>query len=234
VVDLYVSEFAAAWAREGRTELFEDAAGFAPALERCLLEAGRGRRWFQRRSVRIWLSGALARPFVVAPVAGLRSISEAQEVARAAAGAATGIAGPALVQLEGMPTLAPTLATAVAQSVIDQIRTVLKAHGFTVMSLRPWWARALDARLMQRSGAALVAVDEADGVTLLGASGSAATMAMTLLPRPDPEQTLAMVRRLCMGHDVPLDRVWSCVIDMGRFHQGVNGLQWFALEEAGA
>jgi hypothetical protein len=229
-----VSEFAVAWAREGRTEVFEDAAGFAPALARCLLQAARQRRWFERKSVRVWLSAALARPFVVGPVAGLRSVSEAQEIARAAAGAATGIAGPWAVQLEGMPTLAPTLATAVAQSVIDQIQTVLKAHGFTMMSLRPRWARALDARLMQRSDAALVAVDEPDGVTLLGASGSTPTVAMTLQPRPESGQTLAMVRRLCMGHDMPLDRVWSCVIDVERFHQGAHGLQWSALEEAGA
>jgi hypothetical protein len=231
MVDLYVGQSVVAWARDGRTEVFEDAAGFAPALERCLLQAKREWRWFERKSVRVWLSGASARPFIVAPVAGLRSAAEAQAIATAAAGSATGIAAPCAVQLEGLPTAFPTLATAVAQSVIDAIHTAMKAHGAMAVSLRPWWARALDARLGQRLGATLVAVDEPDGVTLLGASGSVPTVATTLVPRPDPKQTLTMVRRLCMGHDVPPDRVSVCVFAVEHFHESVNGVHWSALEE---
>jgi hypothetical protein len=234
MVDLYVGESVVAWARDDRTQVFEDAAGFAPALQRCLLEVGRERRWFERRSVNVWLSGALARPFVVAPVAGLRSVAEAQAIAIAAAGPATGIAAPCAVQLEGLPTAAPALATAVAQHVIDAIHTAIKAHGATAVSLRPWWARALDARLKQRSGATLVAVDEPDGVTLLGASDSGPTVAMTQVPRPDPEQTLTMVRRLCMGRDVPPDRVLLCVFAVERFHESMSRVHWSALEEATA
>jgi hypothetical protein len=234
MVELYVGERLVAWARVGGTEIFDDAAGWVPALERCLKEVVRQQQRFSRSSATVWLSGALARPFLVEPVAGLKSFEEAQAVATSAAAAATGLEGPCAVQLEGMPTHQPTLATAVGQALVDQLLAALKQHGTGLVSLRPWWCRAMNHQLQRIPDTALICVNEPGVATLLGASGTVPTVATTLVPRPEPDQTLAMMRRLCMGHGMPADRAATGELDVMRFHENVDGMHWSLLQEPSA
>jgi hypothetical protein len=210
VVDLYVDERLVALAGAQGPERF-DGADAVMALSRALGAFQRRRRWFERRSVRLWLSGALARPFVLEAVKGLRSVAEATAVAAAAAPGATGLAGPVIVVLESLPDERTAVATAVEQRVLGGIHSTLVQHGLRAGSIRPWWAGALDARLRHEPATRLLCVEEPGAATLLASDGP--SLAMTVAPC-DPAQLGALMRRVCIGQGLDVAQAALVRLDL--------------------
>jgi hypothetical protein len=69
-------------ARRGPVAEWVGHADPALALREALAQVGEGSRWRRRRRVRIWLSSALARPFLLPPVSGLGNAREVQALAK--------------------------------------------------------------------------------------------------------------------------------------------------------
>jgi len=154
----------------------------------------------RRAAVKLWLSGALARPFLVEPVPGLRGWREAQRVAMGLAPDATGLAGPCSVWLDdGLPAHG-VLAVAVDQSTLRSIETQLEREsGMRIASMRPWWAHALDGALTSDADRRLLVVEEPDAWTLLGGVGAEFSLASTCWPLPEHDQAMGWVRRSLLG-----------------------------------
>jgi hypothetical protein len=227
MVDLYVDERVVVWAGRGGAVRFEGGEGLVPQLARCLAETKSQWRWFDRRAVRVWLSGALARPFVVEPVGGLRSIAEAQALAKSAAPGATGLAGPCVVQLESIPIERAAIATAVERRVVDALLSALRQSKLTAHSIRPWWAHALAARRRRRQ-TQMVCLDDATSVTLL--AGDVEPLAMTLAGC-DAAQRQAVTRRVCVGQEIGIESVEIGEMDLSQFGCP-EAVVWSALGEA--
>src|SRR5688500_3527851 len=80
-----------------------------------LFECVSGQRpsgWRGRAAARIWLSGALARPFLCGPVEGLKRWAEVEAFATAMAPDLTGLAGPCVVHVDEWPKPDAVLAVA--------------------------------------------------------------------------------------------------------------------------
>jgi hypothetical protein len=210
---------------------FDDGQGLEAALSRCLVGVKRHRRWFDRRSVRIWLSGALARPFVLEPVAGLRSVVEATALAQAAAAGATGLSGVCAVALESLPVGRLALVTAVEQRVLDALFATLKRHRMTAQSIRPWWARVLEERLRAAAPPQMVCIAEGPVATLLAGEGPA--MAMTVMSS-DAQQLGGLVRRVCTGQGIEPERAEVTEVDLGCWGQTRTTASWSPLLVAAA
>jgi hypothetical protein len=229
MVDLYVDESLAVWTRNGEVHRFDDGQGLEAALSRSLVEVKRHRRWFDRQGWRIWLSGTLARPFVLEPMSGLRSVAEARALAQGAAAGATGLNGACAVALESIPIDRSALVTAVEQRVLDVLLTTLKQHGMAVRSIRPWWARVLEQRLQASPPPQMVCVVEGRVATLLAGEGPA--LAMTVMAT-DMLQLGSLVRRVCTGQDIESDRVEVRRLDLDRWGQTQVGAAWSPLVAA--
>jgi hypothetical protein len=228
MVDLYIDEKAVVWVRSARMERFDDEDGFAPALSHCLDQVQRHWRWFDRKAVNVWLSGALARPFVVEPVDGLRSTAEARAFAQAAAPAATGLAAPCAVQLEAMPVRRAVIATAVERCVLDALLGALRQRKVVARSIRPAWASAVKDRLRQQPQAQMVCFIEPSGATLLAGEGP--SLAMTVA-HADAAQVNALMRRVCVGQGISVDCAAVTRLDMQRL-RSTRGMEWSVLGEA--
>jgi hypothetical protein len=145
---------------------------------------GRRRRTVLRPSVHVWLTGALARPFLFGPVAGLKGWREAHSAASLIAPANTGLQGPCVACLEASPLVEAVLATAVDDSVLDALYDAAKMRGLRIASIRPAWGCAVNAwpRYAEKDG--LLVCGEADAVTVIAMRDGSATFAATYAPAP--------------------------------------------------
>lgn len=114
--------------------------------------------------LRAWLSGSLARPYLVPAASGARNPREAHALAAAMAPDATGVSGDLRVWLDRWRADRPTPAVAIAETVWQRLHaSVAAAHDLrrdasngrrrptlTVASVRPWWNLPVD-RLLQDS-----------------------------------------------------------------------------------
>jgi hypothetical protein len=229
--DLYVDDGPVVWARDGEVLRFDEGQGLDAVLSRCLVEVKRHRRWFDRRGVRIWLSGALARPFVIEPVSGLRSVAEATALAQSAAAGATGLSGVCAVALESLPVGRPALVTAVERQVLDGLLATLKRHRMTARSIRPWWACVLEERLRTSPQPHLVCIAEGRVATLLAGEGP--VLAMTVMSS-DAQQLGGLVRRVCAGQGIEPERAEVTEVDVARWGHARTTASWAPLVVAAA
>ena len=228
MIDLYVDDNLVVWAGRGGAVQFEGSEGLASLLSRCVVESKSHWRLFDRRAVRVWVSGALARPFVVEPVSGLRSVAEAQALAESAAPGATGLGGPCVVRLESIPIERAAIATAVERRVVDALVSVLRQGKLTVRSIRPWWAYGLAEVARHQRHSQMVCLDDATTVTLI--AGDLQPLAMTL-EGCDVAQREAVTRRVWVGQGIGIERVAIGGLDLSRFG-GSGAVVWSALGEA--
>ena len=150
--------------------------------------------------MRVWLSGALARPFVCGPVQGLKRWGEAELLAQATVSEATGLDGPCEVSLDAWPHPLPTLVVAMDRSLIATILDAARNAGVRIVSVRPWWAGVLERRAASKSP--LLAARDTDALTVLAARDDAWSLAHSCLPRPDESRSKALLDRLTMAADV--------------------------------
>ena len=157
----------------------------------------------RRRRVVVLLSGALARPFIFEPVNGLRRWSEAQQVAAGVAPEATGLAGPCDVWLDDWRPEKRCIAVAVDRGLRESIENSARERKIRLGAIRPWWTVALDEAVREQSSAAqLLAVEEADALTLLCGRDSGFDSVASYAPRPDASQTEALLTRALLAADV--------------------------------
>jgi hypothetical protein len=154
----------------------------------------KGRGWAQPR-VRVWLSGALARPFVLTPVAGLKGKVEARAMALAMAQEATGLEPGCDVCLDSVPKSAPALSVVTPSELRLEIAGIAKALRVNIESLRPWWAGALGEALASDARLELFAAQDTEAVTVLVAKENVWLSANTYTPNPNGVQLEALVTR---------------------------------------
>jgi hypothetical protein len=144
----------------------------------------------------VWLSGALAQPFVWGPVQGLAGWREVELAAQAAAPGATGLAGPCVVSLDEWPSAKSVLVVAMDESRVATIVGAAKDARVRLVSMRPWWAGVSEHR---SSGEPVLAARDTDALTVLAASADAWQLAHSYLPRPSVEQTRPLLDRLMLA-----------------------------------
>lgn len=154
------------------------------------------------RAVSVWLSGALARPFLFGPVQGLRGWSEVNSAAQSAARQACGIDEPCQVVLEGEPSMHRVLGTAVRVETVDAIHRTAASLGLRVKSIRPAWAEVIDSAPAARFNASLLVCSDEDAVTLLGQHEGRFDLASTYVPRPGVDEVEGLVRRMQLSRDL--------------------------------
>jgi hypothetical protein len=162
---------------------------------------GGASRWWRRPSMRVWLSAAWARPFVVLPVAGLRRWREALQIAQAQASDQTGLEGDLKVALEDWPGDQPAVAVAADADIIGKIEAGAAARKLAVRSIRPWFCRAMSERT-ESVQAALVAIEDADALTVFAEINGHTTLARSYAPRPDRETQSALLTRLALAESI--------------------------------
>lgn len=154
----------------------------------------------RRRRVVVWLSGALARPFILEPVQGLRRWSDAQQVASAMAPEATGLAGPCEVWIDAWVPGESCIAIAVDRSVREAVENSACSSNVRLAAIRPWWVAALnEAMTAPNEPISLVAVEEADGLTVLSGHEGRFASASSYVPRSDASQTEALLKRALLA-----------------------------------
>lgn len=157
-----------------------------------------------RGGVRLWLSGALCRPFVLAPVAGLKHSREALEVARSQVAAATGLAeGPWEVWVDRFLPGAAIVGAAMAQplhAALLHLANQLPGRK-RWRSIRPWWAEVLRS---QASSASALSVQDTDSLTWLIGSGDTMEAAATHWPVTTSEQGESARARASMSAQAEL------------------------------
>lgn len=164
------------------------------------------------QQVCVWLSGALARPFMFGPVAGLRGWREAHMAAQAAASAADEFDGPCTVSLEDDPGQQTVLATAVARDTLDSIYEIATSLRVRVRSIRPAWAHAIDTAPDAHARATMLVCRDPDALTVLAMKGDSYVFAATHMPCPDEAQAGALIRRLRLSLNQQDDAIAAVVV----------------------
>lgn len=193
------------------------------AVEQCLRGAAadptkRG------QALSVWLSGALARPFLFGPVSGLRGWAEGHEAAQSMAAQACGFDGPCRVVLESDPSAQAVLATAVQEETLRSIYSVAAALRLRVKSIRPAWAEAIDAAPSASKGARLLVCRDVDSLTLLGLQGDRYELASTYAPHPGAAEIDGLLQRLRLSRDLPAQATLEASIDVAV--HGAPKLTW--------
>jgi hypothetical protein len=179
----------------------------------------------QRHLVRLWISGFAARPFLLAPVAGVKRWAEWQTLAQAAAAQHTGLAAPCQVWFSEAPGAHPVLAVATPSALVAECEHAARQAGCALLQVRPWWSAALNHALAMQfqnlpAGAPrTVAALDADSLTVLcGPASSVASgapsaapppfaLAHTLMPPPAADQLHSALSRLAFARSVALGEV---------------------------
>lgn len=158
-----------------------------------------------RGRLRVWLSGALARPFLVGPIAGLRRRREALEAARAVAGALAG-SGALEVVLEGWPGQKAALAIASPSATMVELGALCVRLRLRTAFIRPWWCRVLEA-MPQATQVTAVAIEDGDALTILRDSGSEWLTARTYHPKPATDQLAQAISRLALSEGIAAEEI---------------------------
>jgi hypothetical protein len=127
---------------------------------------------------RVWLSGSLARPFMLPVLPGLTRAQDALKVAQTMCAEATGLADPCRLWLDDWVKDQACLAVAMEQSLVDAVEAGAGKAKFVLESLRPWWSEALRESLSLAEHPSLLAIDDGEALTVLGASKQGFTTAV--------------------------------------------------------
>ena len=158
-------------------------------------------KWRKRR-VQVLLSGALARPFMMSPITGLKSRREAAQVGASLGPEATGLAGPCEVWLgDWMPDRA-SLVVAVDTELRQLVESTALQSGVRLAGIGPWWATALQRASQQSPSIRFLAAQDTDSLTVLTDEGESFSSATSYAPCPQQEQIDALFARLLLASAV--------------------------------
>jgi hypothetical protein len=196
---IYLGDTCAAMRIGERAKVVEYSTIGPAALADCFSALRTAKHVRLSRRVDVLLSSSMARPFVIQPVEGARSLDEIAALARSSSASATGLSGDCSIQLEPLPKDAGYLAVAVRTTVIQEIRTAAAAAKLKVASVRPLWACAIDSLNKSRPRANAVVVVERDAATVVVESATGYGWVQTLSPAPNREMIEALARRIRLG-----------------------------------
>lgn len=233
-VDVFLGLTNRAVSVDGRVVVLEGTGGPIEALdgflERVLKEVPA--RW-TRPSARVWLSGALARPFIFGPVEGLKRWHEVLALAKTRAADATGIVEGCEVTVEDWPALHSTLAVAVGSSLLDALESGAQRVGVRLKSIRPWWAMAAEHLLGARNDGALTAITDPDSLVVLTSQGGRVDAANAYLPRPAGHEADALLARVALTSGIATEAIHRMAFD-GTVQAGSAELPFGALQQGAA
>lgn len=106
------------------------------------------------RRLRVWLSGAYARPFVIEPSAGAKTYRERETLARILVSQDGCFDSEPLIWQEGASWDAPCLCVAMEVSVFESLRALAVKHHARLVGVRPWWSLVLNGSNSARTGEA--------------------------------------------------------------------------------
>jgi hypothetical protein len=176
--------------------------------------SSKGRAIWQRKTAHVWVSGALARPFIFGPVTGLKGWREAHQAAAAAAPAACGLAGPCTVVLEADPSAGPVLATAMDVQALRGIESAAHARGLRMASIRPAWTLATELRGLGATGNVMLGCREHGALTVLCWRDGAWMFAATSAPVPTADQQQQLMGRLHVSLGLNADDIMQAALDV--------------------
>jgi len=162
----------------------------------------------RRSRLRVWLSGGLCRPFLMPDIPGVGSSLDLQKVAATMAPARTGLDGDCKVWLDGQKSSAGTLAVALQGTVLAQILAGLAPRG-RVVSIRPWWAEVLRARLALPAKPGAVGVRDCDSLTVLAGRNDGFDVASVVTPLFDQASSESAWTRALFSADLQSQAAWQ-------------------------
>lgn len=139
------------------------------------------------RSLRIWLSGALCRPFLLARPTAVLNAFEFERIARAMAPDLTGLAGPCAVWCDRFNAADSALVAAASESLVAMLGDLRCGKQCQVKMLRPWWSEALRLALKTKPDlrTGTLAIRESDSLTVLSGEGGCFLLAASHAPLGD-------------------------------------------------
>lgn len=175
--------------------------------------------------LRIWLSGALCRPFVVESVAGLRGQDEIHKVIQTQAQRALGRQAPCRVWQERAAQQGQRIAVAADESWLGKIEQTMRSLMWPVKSIAPWWAEVLRAHAddakakaptSQRTGMQVLAIHDCDSLTILAGSQQGYALVRTVAPIGDAVSARSALSRSLLSQDMPdASPVWVALMTEG-------------------
>jgi len=181
VADLYLSTEAVAMVGSQRTLWHQDVTGCEAGL------AALARRWVDAGAptrIKVWLGASLCRPVRVSRVAGSLSRRERRHLVESSAIAGSGLTAPCRLWLDQGVDAEAVTAIVVEEAVLAAIGTAFSAFsafGARAVSIRPWWARALDAALATNPALNALGIWEGGALTVLTGSDDTFASARTQL-----------------------------------------------------
>lgn len=176
-----------------------------------------------RIKLRIWLSGGLARPFLLNVPAKIIDV-EALRIAESMASAQTGLVRSCKVWVEKPNKSGQRVAVAVhadqLQAILDRVAGSNPGQGaprrkLQLLSIRPWWAEVLGEGVRHKKELQGIAVQDCDSLTVLtGKHHQAKTnsklveTAQTLSPVADQATADAALMRRLLAIDVDPAVMW--------------------------
>lgn len=106
--------------------------------------------------MRVWVSGALARPFVIQPESAARTVQERKMIGIALAKQSGALTGSPQVWVEPFPRHPRSLCVAMDSELLQQLHGTASATGMSLKSVRPTWNRILDVLHEPAPGGAVV------------------------------------------------------------------------------
>ena len=167
--------------------------------------------------LRITVSGAVCRPFLLPEVAGVAGEADWIAIARSMVEDRAGLPADSPVWLDNGQS-SPRMAVAIDAA---WQRELLALGGRVLESVRPWWAVAIEAaRASGASGSSLpsadaqgLAIADSDELVLLVAEGDTYRVAQTY--PLDGESASAVLNRALVTHDVPAGGIELIEFDTG-------------------
>ena len=193
--DIYLDTKAGGVARGGRSLAWRDHSSPEGGLSALLEQISADRFRWTKPKVRLWLSATLARPFLFDAPQGLKNSTELHTLAQARAGEATGLAARCEVWLTTRLPGQAQLGVALATETRDALLAAAHYAKVRVLSVRPWWARALDEALLRQPDLALIVVADTEAVTVLAAKVDVWVAADSYSPKPPPLMLESLVTR---------------------------------------
>lgn len=157
------------------------------------LEEIRARR---RVSVRIWLSGSVARPFILPAVQGLGTLADARMVAATRAPEETGLVGPCCVSMDVWRPGEPAMCVAMEEGLRKAIEAGEDAKKVRVVGIRPWWAAVLCDPACEANSLSILTVDDGESLVALAGLDQQIEVASTYVPVLDDLQRAALMQRV--------------------------------------
>lgn len=157
------------------------------------------------KQLEVWLSGGLARPFLVPSVQGIKRWSEVEAMAQGMAETNTQLHGPLHVWLGRWQRDQPTLAVACEMSVLTALHDLKASHGVHVRAVTPVWRWAA---MHDQTHACLLMLHEASATTLLHTDPVGGWVGAATYSPPLPlDQRKAWVVRQAFSRGVDAERV---------------------------